>query len=71
MPMVGHTGSEARNIGTDEASNSIADHLRLIVDTIPAIAWRKLPGGQLISSTDVFGGRDGLGRDEYDCLKAA
>jgi len=29
----------------DEASNAVEERLRLIIDTIPAIAWRKLPDG--------------------------
>jgi PAS domain S-box-containing protein len=45
-----HAGSEARNIGTDEASKVIEGHLRLIIDTIPTIVWRKLPDG----SADFF-----------------
>src|SRR5260370_15261308 len=38
-------GSEARSIGPDEASHAIEDRLRLIIDTIPTIVWRKLPDG--------------------------
>jgi PAS domain S-box-containing protein len=40
-----HTGSKARNIGTDKTSNAIEERLRLIIDTIPTIVWRKLPDG--------------------------
>ena len=40
-----HTGSKARNIGPDETSNAIEERLRLIIDTIPTIVWRKLPDG--------------------------
>src|SRR6266403_208948 len=29
----------------DEASDAVEERLRLIIDTIPAIAWRKLPDG--------------------------
>ena len=29
----------------DEPSNAVEERLRLIIDTIPAIAWRKLPDG--------------------------
>src|SRR6266446_985215 len=39
------TGSKARNIDADEASNAIEERLRLIIDTIPTIVWRKLPDG--------------------------
>jgi PAS domain S-box-containing protein len=31
--------------GSDEASNTIEERLRLIIDTIPIIVWRKLPDG--------------------------
>lgn len=34
-----HSESKARNIGTDEASNAIEARLRLIIDTIPTMAW--------------------------------
>src|SRR5258708_38541529 len=40
-----HTGSKARKIRTDEASHAIEERLRLIIDTIPTIVWRKLPDG--------------------------
>src|SRR6266478_2282795 len=39
------TGSKARNIDAQEASNAIEERLRLIIDTIPTIVWRKLPDG--------------------------
>src|SRR6266436_5070013 len=39
------TGSKARNIDAEEASNAIEERLRLIIDTIPTIVWRKLPDG--------------------------
>jgi PAS domain S-box-containing protein len=39
------TGSKARKIRTYEASNDIEERLRLIIDTIPTIVWRKLPSG--------------------------
>jgi len=38
-----HTGSRARR--TDEALCAIEDRLRLIIDTIPIIVWRKSPDG--------------------------
>ena len=31
--------------GSDEASNTIEERLRLIIDSIPIIVWRKLPDG--------------------------
>ncbi len=40
-----HTGSKARKIRTDKTSNAIEERLRLIIDTIPTIVWRKLPDG--------------------------
>jgi PAS domain S-box-containing protein len=40
-----HTGSKARKIRTDKTSNVIEERLRLIIDTIPTIVWRKLPDG--------------------------
>ncbi len=40
-----HTGSKTRKIRTEEASNAIEERLRLIIDTIPTIVWRKLPDG--------------------------
>ncbi len=40
-----HTGSKARKTRTDKASNAIEERLRLIVDTIPTIVWRKTPDG--------------------------
>jgi PAS domain S-box-containing protein len=38
-------GSKTRNIDADEASHAIEERLRLIIDTIPTIVWRKLPDG--------------------------
>ncbi len=40
-----HTRAKARKIRTDEASNLVEERLRLIIDTIPTIVWRKLPDG--------------------------
>jgi len=39
------TGANTHHSNADEASNVIEEHLRLIVDTIPTIVWRKLPDG--------------------------
>jgi PAS domain S-box-containing protein len=39
------TGAHTRHSGADEASNVIEERLRLIIDTIPTIVWRKLPDG--------------------------
>jgi len=39
------TGTNTRHGDADEASNVIEERLRLIIDTIPIIVWRKLPDG--------------------------
>ena len=39
------TGANTQHSNADEASNVIEERLRLIVDTIPTIVWRKLPDG--------------------------
>jgi PAS domain S-box-containing protein len=39
------TGIKTRSIDADQASNAIEERLRLILDAIPAIVWRKLPDG--------------------------
>jgi PAS domain S-box-containing protein len=39
------TGIKKRSIDADQASNAIEERLRLILDAIPAIVWRKLPDG--------------------------
>jgi PAS domain S-box-containing protein len=39
------TGANTRDGDADEASNVIDERLRLIIDTIPTIVWRKLPDG--------------------------
>jgi PAS domain S-box-containing protein len=39
------TGANTRYSEADEASNAIEERLRLIIDTIPTIVWRKLPDG--------------------------
>ena len=40
-----HTGSKTRKVDNDEASKAIEERLRLIIDTIPTIVWRKSPDG--------------------------
>jgi PAS domain S-box-containing protein len=40
-----NTRSKTRKIGADEASNTVEERLRLIVDTIPTIVWRKSQDG--------------------------
>src|ERR1700694_5726848 len=39
------TGANTHHTDDDEASNVIEERLRLIIDTIPIIVWRKLPDG--------------------------
>jgi PAS domain S-box-containing protein len=39
------TGANTHDNDADEASNVIEERLRLIIDTIPTIVWRKLPDG--------------------------
>jgi PAS domain S-box-containing protein len=39
------TGANSRDTDANEASSIIEERLRLIIDTIPTIAWRKLPDG--------------------------
>jgi PAS domain S-box-containing protein len=39
------TGANTRHSDADEPSNVIEERLRLIIDTIPTIVWRKLPNG--------------------------
>src|SRR2546427_2927645 len=39
------TGANTRHSDADVASNVIEERLRLIIDTIPTIVWRKLPDG--------------------------
>ncbi len=39
------TGANRNHSDADEASNVIEERLRLIIDTIPTIVWRKLPDG--------------------------
>jgi PAS domain S-box-containing protein len=44
------TGANTHYSDAEEASNAIEERLRLIIDTIPTIVWRKLPDG----SADFF-----------------
>jgi len=39
------TRTKTHSLDADEASKAIEERLRLILDTIPAIVWRKLPDG--------------------------
>jgi PAS domain S-box-containing protein len=42
---MGQIGAKTRNSDADGASNAIEGRLRIIIDTIPTIVWRKLPDG--------------------------
>src|SRR5229473_6444181 len=42
---MGQIAAKTHNSDADEASNTIEERLRLIIDTIPTIVWRKLPDG--------------------------
>lgn len=44
------TRANSHNRDADKESNTIEERLRLVIDTIPAIVWRKLPDG----SADFF-----------------
>src|SRR5258706_15623009 len=39
------TGANTNHSDADEAAEVIEERLRLIIDTIPTIVWRKLPDG--------------------------
>ena len=39
------TGTNTHDSDADEVSNVVEERLRLIIDTIPTIVWRKLPDG--------------------------
>src|SRR3982074_163726 len=41
------TGANTHYSDADEPSNVIEERLRLIIDTIPTIVWRKLPDGSV------------------------
>jgi PAS domain S-box-containing protein len=40
-----HPGVKTNRSDVDETSNPVEERLRLIIDTIPTIVWRKLPDG--------------------------
>src|SRR5256712_12586612 len=42
---MGQIAAKTHNIDADGVSNAIEERLRLIIDTIPTIVWRKLPDG--------------------------
>src|SRR3984893_17733536 len=64
---MGQTGANTHDNNADEASNVIEERLRLIIDTIPTIVWRKLPDGsadflnQHFREYTGFSLKDGLG----------
>jgi PAS domain S-box-containing protein len=39
------TGTDKRHSDADEVSNAVEERLRVIIDTIPTIVWRKSPDG--------------------------
>src|ERR1700688_77025 len=41
------TGADTHRNDDDEASNVVEGRLRLIIDTIPTMVWRKLPDGSV------------------------
>jgi PAS domain S-box-containing protein len=58
------TGVNKRHNDADEASNVIEERLRLIIDTIPAIVWRKLPDGSADFLNKYFREYTGLSVEE-------
>src|SRR5882762_4875524 len=58
------TGANTRHSGADEASNAIEERLRLIIDTIPTIVWRKLPDGSADFLNEHFREYTGLSLEE-------
>jgi PAS domain S-box-containing protein len=54
------TRSKKHKIDADEASNAIEERLRLILDTIPTIVWRKFPDGSADFLNKYFGEYTGL-----------
>jgi len=58
------TGANTRHSGADEASNVIEERLRLIIDTIPTIVWRKLPDGSADFLNEHFREYTGLSLEE-------
>ena len=58
------TGANTHHNDADEASNVIEERLRLIIDTIPIIVWRKLPDGSADFLNRNFREYTGLSLDQ-------
>ena len=58
------TGVNKRHSDADEASNVIEEHFLLIIDTIPAIVWRKSPDGSADFLNRKFREYTGLSLEE-------
>lgn len=59
-----HTGARRRNIGADEVSKTVEERLRLIIDTIPILVWRKSPDGRADFLNKHFREYTGLSLEE-------
>ena len=57
-------GTKTHNTDADGASNGIEERLRLIIDTIPTIIWRKLPDGSADFLNQRFREYTGLSLEE-------
>jgi len=58
------TGGDTRHSEADATSNVIEERLRLIIDTIPTIVWRKLPDGSVDFLNRNFREYTGLSLEE-------
>ena len=58
------TRSDKHSSDSDETSNVIEERLRLIIDTIPTIVWRKLPDGSADFLNQNFREYTGLSLEE-------
>jgi PAS domain S-box-containing protein len=58
------TVSKTRKTDADEVSKVIDERLRLVIDTIPAIVWRKLPDGSADFLNQHFREYTGLSRED-------
>jgi PAS domain S-box-containing protein len=56
--------TDTRRGDADQASNVIAERLKLIIDTIPIIVWRKLPDGSADFLSGHFRGYTGLSLEQ-------
>jgi len=58
------TGADTRHSDADEASNAIEERLRVIIDAIPAIVWRKFHDGSADFLNQYFREYTGLSLEE-------